>query len=166
MAQKTKCLTNGAVFHAAISEDKVSISVDLPFKLDISEAEAEILLPLAACTAWLVNKSLMVLNRDHCANKCSDSCSSAWSSAANNRSSSSSSTSPSTSADNVSGKKLEPGKIYSIDSSIGERFYCGYPLDHEGPLTGNTDPSQFPIIEITSQNNLSERGTPRPKILE
>ena len=66
----------------------------------------------------------------------------------------------------VSGKKLEPGKIYSIDSSIGERFYCGYPLDHEGPLTGNTDPSQFPIIEITSQNNLSERGTPRPKILE
>ena len=66
----------------------------------------------------------------------------------------------------VSGKKLEPGKIYSIDSSIGERFYCGYPLDHEGPLTGNTDPSQFPIIEIISQNYLSERGTPRPKILE
>ena len=66
----------------------------------------------------------------------------------------------------VSGKKLEPGKIYSIDSSIGERFYCGYPLDHEGPLTGNTDPSQFPIIEITSQNNLSESGTPRPKILK
>ena len=66
----------------------------------------------------------------------------------------------------ASGKKLEPGKIYSIDSSIGERFYCGYPLDHEGPLTGNTDPSQFPIIEITSQNNLSESGTPRPKILK
>ena len=43
MAQKTKCLTNGAMFHTAISEDKVSISVDLPFKLDISETEAEIL---------------------------------------------------------------------------------------------------------------------------
>ena len=66
----------------------------------------------------------------------------------------------------ASGKKLEPGKIYSIDSSIGERYYCGYPLDLEGPLTGNTDPSQFPIIEITSQNNLSESGTPRPKILK
>ena len=43
MALKTKCLTNGAVFHTAISEDKVSTSVDLPFKLDISEAEAEVL---------------------------------------------------------------------------------------------------------------------------
>ena len=43
MAQKTKCLTSDAVFHTAISEDKVSISVDLPFKLDISEAEAEVL---------------------------------------------------------------------------------------------------------------------------
>ena len=43
MAQKTKCLTNGAVFHTEVSEGKVSISVDLPFKLDISEAEAKVL---------------------------------------------------------------------------------------------------------------------------
>jgi len=43
MAQKTKCLTNGAVFHTVISEKKVSISVDLPFALDIDEDEADIL---------------------------------------------------------------------------------------------------------------------------
>ncbi len=43
MAEKTKCLTSGAVFHTAISDKKVSISVDLPFVLDIDEEEAEIL---------------------------------------------------------------------------------------------------------------------------
>ena len=64
----------------------------------------------------------------------------------------------------ISGKKLEPGKVYLIDSTSGERFYCGYPLDHEGPLTGNTDPSKFPVIEICLQNNFLESGTPRPKI--
>ncbi len=63
-----------------------------------------------------------------------------------------------------SGKKLEPGKVYLVDSSVGERFYCGYPLDHDGPLTGNTDPKEFPIIEINSRDILSDSGTPRPKI--
>jgi hypothetical protein len=43
VAQKTRCLTNGAVFHTAISSKKVSISVDLPFNLDIDESEADIL---------------------------------------------------------------------------------------------------------------------------
>jgi len=63
-----------------------------------------------------------------------------------------------------SGQKLKPGKVYLIDSNVGERFYCGYPIDHEGPLTGNTDPSEFPVIEIKLNNNLIESGTPRPKI--
>ena len=40
MAQETKCLTSGAIFHTAISERDVSVKVDLPFKLEISDEEA------------------------------------------------------------------------------------------------------------------------------
>ena len=43
MANKTQCLTNGAIYHTGISEDSVSVKVNLPFKLDISDEEAEIL---------------------------------------------------------------------------------------------------------------------------
>ena len=43
MANKTQCLTSGAIFHTGISEDSVSVKVDLPFKLEITEEEAEIL---------------------------------------------------------------------------------------------------------------------------
>ncbi len=43
MALETKCLTSGAVFHTAINESDVSVKVDLPFKLEISEEEAAIL---------------------------------------------------------------------------------------------------------------------------
>ena len=43
MAQETKCLTSGAIFHAAINERDISVKVDLPFKLEISEEEASIL---------------------------------------------------------------------------------------------------------------------------
>jgi hypothetical protein len=43
MAAKTKCLTRGAIFHISIQENEVSATVDLPFKLDITEDEAEIL---------------------------------------------------------------------------------------------------------------------------
>ena len=43
MALATKCLTNDAVFHTAISEREVSVKVELPFKLEISEEEAEML---------------------------------------------------------------------------------------------------------------------------
>jgi hypothetical protein len=64
----------------------------------------------------------------------------------------------------LSGRKLELGKIYPLDPASGERFYCGVPLDLDGPLTGNTDPSEFPIIEINFENNFSESGTPLPKI--
>ena len=43
MALATKCLTNDAVFHTAISERAVSVKVALPFKLETSEEEAEML---------------------------------------------------------------------------------------------------------------------------
>ena len=43
MAQETKCLTSGAIFHTAIRERDVSVKVDLPFKLEISDEEASIL---------------------------------------------------------------------------------------------------------------------------
>ena len=43
MANKTKCLTSGAVFHIRINKEGVSAKVDLPFELDIDEAEAKIL---------------------------------------------------------------------------------------------------------------------------
>ncbi len=43
MAQETKCLTSGAIFHTAINERDVSVKVDLPFKLEISDEEASIL---------------------------------------------------------------------------------------------------------------------------
>ncbi|HIE84743.1 MAG TPA: hypothetical protein EYQ00_13280 [Dehalococcoidia bacterium] len=43
MANKTPCLTSGAIFHTGISEDNVSVKVDLPFKLEITSEEAEIL---------------------------------------------------------------------------------------------------------------------------
>ena len=43
MAQATKCLTSDAIFHTAINERDVSVKVELPFKLDISDEEASIL---------------------------------------------------------------------------------------------------------------------------
>jgi hypothetical protein len=43
VAQETKCLTSGAIFHTAINERDISVKVDLPFKLEISEEEASIL---------------------------------------------------------------------------------------------------------------------------
>jgi len=43
VAQETKCLTSGAIFHTAINDWNLSVKVDLPFKLDISDEEASIL---------------------------------------------------------------------------------------------------------------------------
>jgi len=43
VAQETKCLTSGTIFHTAINERDISVKVDLPFKLSISEEEASIL---------------------------------------------------------------------------------------------------------------------------
>lgn len=40
MANKTKCLTSGAVFHTDIRTRSVSVKVDLPFRLDVDEEEA------------------------------------------------------------------------------------------------------------------------------
>jgi len=46
MAQETKCLTSGAQFHIGIHPKTIDLMVELPFKLDISEEEAEILMRL------------------------------------------------------------------------------------------------------------------------
>ena len=43
MAVETGCLTSGAIFHTSIQEKSVSVVVELPFQLEISEKEAEIL---------------------------------------------------------------------------------------------------------------------------
>tara|TARA_R100000030_G_scaffold6674_2_gene4546 strand:+ start:359 stop:553 length:195 start_codon:yes stop_codon:yes gene_type:complete len=43
MAAETKCLTNGAIYNTEITSQKVSVSVELPFKLEIGEEEAELL---------------------------------------------------------------------------------------------------------------------------
>ena len=43
MAAETKCLTNGAIYNTEISSQKVFVSVELPFKLEIGEEEAELL---------------------------------------------------------------------------------------------------------------------------
>jgi len=43
MAVETGCLTNGAIFVTSIQEKSVSVVVELPFQLEISEKEAEIL---------------------------------------------------------------------------------------------------------------------------
>ena len=43
MANPTKCLTNGAVFHTEIEDFNIAIKVYLPFKLEINEEEAEVL---------------------------------------------------------------------------------------------------------------------------
>ena len=43
MANPTKCLTNGAVFHTEIEDFNITAKVYLPFKLEINEEEAEVL---------------------------------------------------------------------------------------------------------------------------
>ena len=43
MALETKCLTNGAIFHTVVTDSEVSVKVDLPFKLDVTEEEAALL---------------------------------------------------------------------------------------------------------------------------
>ena len=43
MANKTKCLTSGAVFHTDIRMRSVSVKVNLPFKLNVDEEEVKIL---------------------------------------------------------------------------------------------------------------------------
>lgn len=40
---KTKCLTSGAVFNTKITEKNIEVSVEIPFNLNLSEKEAEIL---------------------------------------------------------------------------------------------------------------------------
>jgi len=40
---KTRCLTSGAQFHTKINPSSVSIEVDMPFDLNMSEDESEVL---------------------------------------------------------------------------------------------------------------------------
>lgn len=42
-ANKTPCQTSGAQFHVKVEGKSVSISVDLPMDLDLTESEAKIL---------------------------------------------------------------------------------------------------------------------------
>jgi len=43
MAMATDCQTSGAIFHTEIASLKVSISVDLPFNIELNEKEASLL---------------------------------------------------------------------------------------------------------------------------
>jgi len=43
MAQETKCLTSGARFHIGVHSKSIDTLVELPFELDLTEEEAEIL---------------------------------------------------------------------------------------------------------------------------
>lgn len=58
MANSTKCLTNGAIFHTKISKDTISAKVSLPFSLDIDSDEAAIL-------ETLIHNSLEVVLRPY-----------------------------------------------------------------------------------------------------
>ncbi len=40
---KTKCQTSGAQFHTQIQDKKVSISVDLPFDIDLNASQSDLL---------------------------------------------------------------------------------------------------------------------------
>ncbi len=42
-ALKTKCQTPEAQYHIEINNDKISVEVDLPMDLDLSEADAKLL---------------------------------------------------------------------------------------------------------------------------
>ena len=65
----------------------------------------------------------------------------------------------------ISGRKLELGRLYSVSSS-GNRLYFGYPKDHSGPMTGNMNPEEFPVVEIkaTESSEKLYTKTPRPQL--
>ena len=43
MAQETRCLTSGAKFHIGVHSKTIDALVELPFKLNLTKGEAEIL---------------------------------------------------------------------------------------------------------------------------
>ena len=43
MANSTPCLTPDAQYHTTITDNSVTIKVDLPFDLDLDEREAQVL---------------------------------------------------------------------------------------------------------------------------
>ena len=43
MALETECLTSGAFFLTEVNENSVSVKVDLPFTLNVTEEEAELI---------------------------------------------------------------------------------------------------------------------------
>ena len=64
MALQTKCLTQDAIYRTAITGDKVSVEVSLPFELDVTEEEAEILERLVHNQLELVLRSYFPLDRE------------------------------------------------------------------------------------------------------
>ena len=62
MALETKCLTPDAIYHTAIVGNKVSVEVSLPFELDVTEEEAEILDRLMHNQLELVLRSYFLLD--------------------------------------------------------------------------------------------------------
>jgi len=60
MAQETKCLTSGARFHIAVKPNIIDAMVELPFRLNINEEEAEILTRLIHNQLELVLRSYWV----------------------------------------------------------------------------------------------------------
>jgi len=61
---ETKCLTPSAIYRTAIVGDKVSVEVSLPFELDVTEEEAEILDRLMHNQLELVLRSYFLLDRE------------------------------------------------------------------------------------------------------
>ena len=57
MAQETKCLTSGAQYHIGVHPKTIDLMVELPFKLDLSEEEAETLMRLLHNQVELVLRS-------------------------------------------------------------------------------------------------------------
>jgi len=64
MANETRCLTSGAIFHTAINERDIAVLVDLPFKLEITEEEAEILETLIHNQMELILRSYFEMHGD------------------------------------------------------------------------------------------------------
>jgi len=62
MANSTKCLTDGAIYKTAVTNMRVSATVELPFALEITEQEAEILETLLHNQLETILRPYFILN--------------------------------------------------------------------------------------------------------
>jgi len=62
MANSTKCLTDGAIYKTAITNMRVSATVELPFVLEITESEAKILESLIHNQLETILRPYFILN--------------------------------------------------------------------------------------------------------